>query len=83
MHPFAKATVEKTASGLSLFQMIVKRIVISLTELKFNWIKFRNCFMRPGCNTNDTDKSLFAEAVETAKKADVVIMTLGEASCNE
>ncbi|MEZ7888082.1 MAG: glycoside hydrolase family 3 C-terminal domain-containing protein, partial [Cloacibacterium sp.] len=31
-----------------------------------------------GCNANDNDKSLFAEAVETAKKADVVIMTLGE-----
>ncbi len=32
-----------------------------------------------GCNVDDDDRSGFAEAVETAKKADVVIISLGEA----
>lgn len=32
-----------------------------------------------GCNINDTSKTGFADAIETAKKADVVIMSVGEA----
>lgn len=33
-----------------------------------------------GCNVNDSDKSQFEEAIQIAKNADVVIMTLGEAA---
>ena len=33
-----------------------------------------------GCNIDDTDKSQFEDAIQAAKNADVVIMTLGEAA---
>jgi len=33
-----------------------------------------------GCNINDADKTQFDEAIQAAKNADVVIMTLGEAA---
>lgn len=32
-----------------------------------------------GCNVNDNDVSMFDEAIATAKKADIIVMTLGEA----
>lgn len=36
-------------------------------------------FYSKGCNINDENKEGFADAVETAKKADVVIVSVGEA----
>ena len=33
-----------------------------------------------GCNFNDTVRTGFAEAVETAKNADVIIAAIGESS---
>ena len=33
-----------------------------------------------GCDINDTSQAGFAEAIETAKQADIVIMNVGEAA---
>jgi beta-glucosidase len=38
-----------------------------------------NLFYARGCNINDADTSMFAEAVATAMKAEVVIINIGEA----
>jgi beta-glucosidase len=47
----------------------VKNIISANTELLY----------AKGCNINDTDTSGFAEAIEIAKRSDIVIMSMGEA----
>ena len=39
-----------------------------------------NLLYAKGCNINDTSHAGFSEAIETAKKADIVIMNVGEAA---
>lgn len=76
--PFAKATVENHGFWSIAFPDDSQRIVTQFDGIKAQLDKNSELFYAKGCNANDNDKSLFAEAVETAKKADVVIMTLGE-----
>lgn len=54
------------------------RIVTQFDGIKNQLGKNSTLLYAKGCNIDDADKSMFAEAVETAKKSDVVIMTLGE-----
>ena len=76
--PFAKATVENHGFWSIAFPDDSQRIVTQFDGIKAQLDKNSEVLYAKGCNANDNDKSLFAEAVETAKKADVVIMTLGE-----
>lgn len=76
--PFAKATVENHGFWSIAFPDDSQRIVTQFDGIKAQLDKNSELLYAKGCNANDNDKSLFAEAVETAKKADVVIMTLGE-----
>ena len=76
--PFAKATVENHGFWSIAFPDDSQRIVTQFDGIKAQLNKNSELLYAKGCNANDNDKSLFAEAVETAKKADVVIMTLGE-----
>lgn len=76
--PFAKATVENHGFWSIAFPDDSQRIVTQFDGIKAQLDKNSELLYAKGCNANDNDKSLFAEAVETAKKADIVIMTLGE-----
>lgn len=76
--PFAKTTVENHGFWSIAFPDDSQRIVTQFDGIKAQLDKNSELLYAKGCNANDNDKSLFAEAVETAKKADVVIMTLGE-----
>ena len=76
--PFAKATVENHGFWSIAFPDDSQRIVTQFDGIKAQLDKNSELLYAKGCNANDNDKSLFAEAVEIAKKADVVIMTLGE-----
>jgi len=76
--PFAKATVENHGFWSIAFPDDSQRIITQFDGIKAQLDKNSELLYAKGCNANDNDKSLFAEAVETAKKADVVIMTLGE-----
>ena len=76
--PFAKATVENHGFWSIAFPDDNQRIVTQFDGIKAQLDKNSELLYAKGCNVDDKDTSLFAEAVETAKKADVVIMTLGE-----
>lgn len=76
--PFAKATVDNHGFWSIAFPDDNQRIITQFDGIKAQLDKNSELLYAKGCNVNDKDKSLFAEAVETAKKADVVIMTLGE-----
>ena len=76
--PFAKATVDNHGFWSIAFPDDNQRIITQFDGIKAQLNKNSELLYAKGCNANDNDKSLFAEAVETAKKADVVIMTLGE-----
>lgn len=76
--PFAKATVENHGFWSIAFPDDSQRIVTQFDGIKAQLDKNSELLYAKGCNANDNDKSLFAEALETAEKADVVIMTLGE-----
>ncbi len=76
--PFAKATVENHGFWSIAFPDDSQRIVTQFDGIKAQLDKNSELLYAKGCNANDNDKSMFAEAVETAMKADVVILTLGE-----
>lgn len=52
--------------------------VVSQFEGLENFLGKGNLLYAKGCEVKSTDKSGFKEAIETAKKADVIILTLGE-----
>ena len=76
--PFAKATVDNHGFWSIAFPDDNQRIITQFDGIKAQLDKNSELLYAKGCNVNDKDTSMFAEAVETAKKADVVIMTLGE-----
>lgn len=76
--PFGKETVAMHGFWSVPFKDDVQRIVTQFDGIKNQLDKNSTLLYAKGCNENDEDKSMFAEAIETAKKADVVIMTLGE-----
>lgn len=76
--PFGKETVANHGFWSVAFKDDQQRIVSQFDGIKNQLDKNSTLLYAKGCNADDNDRSMFAEAVETAKKADVVIMTLGE-----
>lgn len=76
--PFAKETSANHGFWSVAFKDDNQRIVTQFDGIKNQLDKNSTLLYAKGCNVDDQDRSMFAEAVETAKKADVVIMTLGE-----
>lgn len=76
--PFGKETVANHGFWSVAFKDDNQRIVSQFDGIKNQLDKNSTLLYAKGCNVDDQDKSQFAEAIETAKKADVVIMTLGE-----
>jgi beta-glucosidase len=76
--PFAKETSANHGFWSIAFKDDNQRIITQFDGIKNQLDKNSTLLYAKGANVDDQDKSMFAEAVETAKKADVVIMTLGE-----
>ncbi|MFS4428541.1 beta-glucosidase BglX [Chryseobacterium sp. S90] len=76
--PFGKETVANHGFWSVAFKDDNQRIVSQFDGIKNQLDKNSTLLYAKGCNVDDQDKTQFAEAIETAKKADVVIMTLGE-----
>ncbi len=76
--PFGKETVANHGFWSVAFKDDPTRIVTQFDGIKNQLDKNSTLLYAKGSNVDDQDRSMFAEAVETAKKADVVIMTLGE-----
>ncbi|MFP7654477.1 beta-glucosidase BglX [Chryseobacterium proteolyticum] len=76
--PFGKETVANHGFWSVAFKDDNQRIVSQFDGIKNQLDKGSTLLYAKGCNVDDQDRSMFAEAIETAKKADVVIMTLGE-----
>lgn len=76
--PFGKETTANHGFWSIAFKDDNQRIVTQFDGIKNQLDKASTLLYAKGCNVDDQDRSMFAEAVETAKKADVVIMTLGE-----
>ena len=51
---------------------------VSLADGIRNLIGSDNLFISQGCEINDSDYSKFADAIELAKQADVIVLALGE-----
>ncbi|MDQ0594442.1 beta-glucosidase [Chryseobacterium ginsenosidimutans] len=76
--PFGKETTANHGFWSVAFKDDNQRIITQFDGIKNQLDKNSTLLYAKGANVDDQDKSMFAEAVETAKKADVVIMTLGE-----
>lgn len=76
--PFGKETSANHGFWSVAFKDDNQRIVTQFDGIKNQLDKSSTLLYAKGANVDDQDRSMFAEAVETAKKADVVIMTLGE-----
>lgn len=76
--PFGKETSANHGFWSVSFKDDNQRIVTQFDGIKNQLDKNSTLLYAKGANVDDQDRSMFAEAVETAKKADVVIMTLGE-----
>lgn len=76
--PFGKETTANHGFWSVAFKDDDQRIVTQFDGIKNQLYKNSTLLYAKGANVDDQDKSMFAEAVETAKNADVVIMTLGE-----
>lgn len=76
--PFGKESVAMHGFWSVPFKDDASRIVTQFDGIKNALGKSSTLLYAKGCNFDDQDKSMFNEAIETAKKADVVIMTLGE-----
>ena len=76
--PFGKETFANHGFWSVAFKDDNQRIITQFDGIKNQLDKNSTLLYAKGANVDDQDKSMFAEAVETAKKADVVIMTLGE-----
>lgn len=77
--PFGKAVSENLGFWSMSWPDDASLIVSQYQGFKKQMDATSNLIYAKGCNVNDQDKSQFNEAIEAAKKADVVIMTLGEA----
>jgi beta-glucosidase len=77
--PFIKATVANHGFWSIAFPDDSTRIVSQYDGILRRANGGSSIVYAKGCNVNDDDRSGFAEAIEAAKKADVVVMSLGEA----
>ncbi|MDR6131657.1 beta-glucosidase [Chryseobacterium sp. SORGH_AS1175] len=76
--PFGKETTANHGFWSVAFKDDNQRIISQFDGIRNQLDKNSTLLYAKGANVDDQDRSMFAEAVETAKKADVVIMTLGE-----
>lgn len=76
--PFGKETVANHGFWSIAFKDDNQRIVTQFDGIKNQLDKNSTLLYAKGANVDNQDKSMFAEAIEMAKKSDVVIMTLGE-----
>lgn len=76
--PFGKEKTANHGFWSVPFKDDEQRIISQFDGIRNQLDKSSTLLYAKGSNVDDQDKSMFAEAVETAKKADVVIMTLGE-----
>ncbi|RMZ59920.1 beta-glucosidase BglX [Chryseobacterium nematophagum] len=76
--PFGKEKIANHGFWSIAFKDDNQRIVSQFDGIKNQLDKSSVLLYAKGSNVDDQDTSMFAEAIETAKKADVVIMTLGE-----
>lgn len=76
--PFGKETTANHGFWSVPFKDDSQRIISQFDGIKNQLDKNSTLLYAKGANADDQDRSMFTEAVETAKKADVVIMTLGE-----
>jgi len=77
--PFGKATVENHGFWSIAFPDDAQRIVSLYQGIESQLDKSSVLLYTKGCNVNDSDKSNFGAAIDIANKADVVILSLGEA----
>jgi beta-glucosidase len=77
--PFAKATVENHGFWSVAFPDDAQRIVSLYDGIASQLDKSSTLLYTKGCNVKDEDISNFGAAVDLANKADVVILSLGEA----
>lgn len=77
--PFMKATVANHGFWSIAFPDDSLRIVSQYDGIARRANGQSSIVYAKGCNVNDSDRSGFAEAIEAANKADVVVMSLGEA----
>jgi beta-glucosidase len=77
--PFMKATVANHGFWSIAFPDDSLRIVSQYDGIARRANGQSTVVYAKGCNVNDSDRSGFAEAIEAANKADVVVMSLGEA----
>jgi beta-glucosidase len=77
--PFGKATTAHHGFWAVSFPDDNKRIETLHDAITAQLDKNASLIYSKGCNVQDNDTSLFAEARKTALSADMVIMTLGEA----
>lgn len=78
--PFGKAISDNLGFWSTSWPDDDKLIVPIYDGLKNQMAAGSKLVYAKGCNINDTDKSQFEDAIQAAKNADVVIMTLGEAA---
>ncbi|TXF79294.1 glycoside hydrolase family 3 N-terminal domain-containing protein [Chryseobacterium sp.] len=76
--PFGKETTANHGFWAVPFKDDKDRIISQYDGIKNQLSKNSTLLYAKGSNVDDEDRSMFAEAVETARNADVVIMTLGE-----
>ena len=78
--PLFKATTANHGFWSVAFPDDTARIVSQYQGIKNQLDKNSEILYSKGCNINDTDTSGFGAAIATAKAADVVILSLGEAA---
>ena len=78
--PLFKATTANHGFWSIAFPDDSTRIISQYQGIKNQLDKNSTLLYAKGCNINDNDKTAFAEAINAAKAADVVIMSLGEAA---
>jgi Beta-glucosidase-related glycosidases len=78
--PLMKATSDNKGAWSVSFADDAVTTVSQFDGIKDQLNKKATILYAKGCNVNDNDKSGFAQAVEAAKNADVVVLSLGESS---
>ena len=77
--PLFKATISNHGFWSIAFPDDSTRIISQYQGIKNQLDRTSEVLYSKGCNINDNDKTGFADAINAAKSADVVILSLGEA----
>jgi beta-glucosidase len=77
--PFIKSTIDNHGFWSIAFPDDSARIVSQYAGIKNRAGRNSSIIYAKGCNVDDNDRSGFAQAIDAAKKSDIVVMSLGEA----